>query len=93
MPAADSEGRTIGRTATFPFHLPQTGLFLDLGGTDRYLRRPAAGGDDAPDANAGDGKSWSFTAPRPEGAGPNVARGVDVPSGRVGFLAPFPRRR
>jgi hypothetical protein len=88
---------TPGRTSTFPFHLPQTGLFLDLGGTDRYLRRPAAGGDDVPDANAKDGATWDPGAvpagPRPPGAGPNVARGVDVPSGRLGFLSAFPRRR
>ena len=82
-----------GRTSTFPFHLPQTGFFLDLGGADRYLRRPAGEGKPVFDERAADGKSWDFTGPRPEGAGPNVARGVDVPSGRLGFLSAFPRRR
>jgi hypothetical protein len=82
---------TPHRTSPFLFHLPQTALLLDLGGADRYLRRAPAG-DPVPDALAGDGKAWGKRAPRGAGGGPNVARGRDVPRGRVGWLDAWPRR-
>jgi hypothetical protein len=82
---------TPHRTSPFMFHLPQTSFLLDLGGTDRYLRR-APGGDPVPDTLAGDGKAWGKNAPRGVGGGPNVARGRDVARGRIGWLDAWPRR-
>ena len=81
-----------GRTATFPFHLGQAGVFLDLGGADRYLRRPVAGGEDVPDAEAGDDRTWRREARGVGPAGFNVAIGRDVGAGRLGFLDPWPAR-
>jgi hypothetical protein len=78
--------------APFSFHLAQTGLFLDLGGKDRYLRRPRAGGDPVPDAAAGDGRTWGEEAPVGKGAGRNVALGRDLEAGRIGFLDAWPAR-
>ncbi|MBL9088979.1 MAG: hypothetical protein JNM10_17700 [Planctomycetia bacterium] len=80
------------RGSGFTFFLPQTSFLLDLGGADRYLRRPAGGGDPVPDADAGDGKAWGKDGPRGPGGGPNVARGRDVARGRLGFLDAWPRR-
>lgn len=86
------EYATPGRKGAFPFHLPQLGLCLDLGGTDRWLRRPAGGGDPIPDEQAGDGRSWGKVGARGAGGGANVAFGRDVASGRLGFLDAWPRR-
>jgi hypothetical protein len=83
---------TPHRMSPFAFHLPQVAMLLDLGGTDRYLRRPAKGGDPVPDALAGDDKTWGRIAPHGPGAGPNVAIGRDVSRGRFGFLDAWPRR-
>jgi len=80
------------RGSGFTFFLPQTSFLFDLGGTDRYLRRPTGGGDPVPDADAGDGKAWGKDGPRGPGGGPNVARGRDVARGRLGFLDAWPRR-
>ncbi len=80
------------RGSGFTFFLPQTSFLLDLGGTDRYLRRLPAGSDPVPDADAGDGKAWGKDGPRGPGGGPNVARGRDVARGRLGFLDAWPRR-
>lgn len=89
------------RGSGFTFHLPQTSFLLDLGGKDRYLRRPdiasnAAGdvpdGDLVPDAAAKDDAAWGDTGPRGPGGGVNVARGRDVARGRVGWLDAWPRR-
>ena len=80
------------RGSGFTFFLPQTSFLLDLGGTDRYLRRLPTGGDPVPDADAGDGKAWGKDGPRGPGGGPNVARGRDVARGRLGFLDAWPRR-
>jgi hypothetical protein len=81
------EYTTPGRTATFMFHLPQAGMFLDLGGTDSYLR----GGE--PDADAGDGKTWHLRRRDPAArAAWNLSIGRDVPEGRLGFLDPWPAR-
>ncbi len=80
------------RTFSFPFRIAQVGLFIDLGGVDRYERR-AADGTLAPDADAGDNREWhrrvrDFAAP----AAPNVSLGLDLPTGRLGFLDPWPAR-
>ena len=81
---------TPDRYAPFAFHLPQLGLLVDGGGADRYLRRPKAGGDPAPDPQAKDGGAWG-NGPRRAPGGPNVARGLDA-AGRIGFLDAWPRR-
>ncbi len=83
---------TPSRGAPFAFHLPQTAFLLDLGGNDRYLRRPKGGGDPVPDATSKDGASWGHDGPRGAGGGPNVARGRDVSRGRIGWLDAWPRR-
>jgi hypothetical protein len=79
-----------GRTATFPFHVAQVGVFLDLGGADRYRRRGPDGAL-ADDPDAGAGKTWR-RRPRVAGsrAGPNVSIGRDAETGRLGFLDPRP---
>ncbi|MCA9314744.1 MAG: hypothetical protein R3F05_04970 [Planctomycetota bacterium] len=67
---------TPHRTAPFAFHIGQIGLFLDLGGTDRYLER-AGDGEPTPSEKAGDGRTWNL---RPQ-SGPgafNVALGRDL---------------
>lgn len=86
------EYATPGRKGAFPFHLPQLGLCLDLGGTDRWLRRPPGGGDPVADGRAGDGRAWGTVGARGPGGGANVAVGRDVASGRLGFLDAWPRR-
>jgi hypothetical protein len=83
---------TPHRTSPFAFHLPQSALLLDLGGTDRYLRRPAGGGESVADDLARDGASWGHDGPRGPGGGANVARGRDVARGRIGWLDAWPRR-
>lgn len=83
---------TPHRTSPFAFHLPQAAMLLDLGGTDRYLRVPAAGGESVPDPVAGDDKTWSREAAVGPGAGRNVVIGKDVARGRAGFLDAWPRR-
>jgi hypothetical protein len=83
-----------GRSTTFPFHLGQVGLFLDLGGKDTYQRR-AADGALAPDADAKDGASWHVRKRDPASrAGPNVSLGRDLPgtAARLGFLDAWPAR-
>jgi hypothetical protein len=81
-----------GRQATFPFHLGQVGLFLDLGGADQYLLRPGDGGADRPDPEAADGRTWRRETHRPVRGGFNAALGRDVAAGRLGFLDPWPAR-
>ncbi len=82
-----------GRTATFPMHLMQVGLFLDCSGTDKYLRRRADGTLVA-DPDAGNERSWRL---RKQDAvarsAPNLSIGRDVARGRFGFLDPWPARR
>ena len=83
---------TPSRGSGFTFAIPQTAFLLDLGGADRYLRRPAEGGEATPDTEAGDGRSWGKSGARGPGGAPNVARGRDVAAGRLGFLDAWPRR-
>lgn len=86
------EYRAPGRTATFPFHLGQVGLLLDLGGRDLYQRR-GADGTLAPDPAARDGATWNLRAREPGALhGPNVSLGRDLERGRLGFLDPWPAR-
>jgi hypothetical protein len=88
------EYATPGRSTTFPFHLGQVGLFLDLGGKDTYQRR-AADGTLAPDPDAKDGATWRLRKRDPSSAaGPNVSLGRDHPGARarLGFLDPWPAR-
>jgi hypothetical protein len=81
-----------GRTTTFPFHLGQVGVFLDLGGKDAYHRR-AADGTLAVDPDAKDDATWRLLARDPsKTSGPNVTLGRDLPRGRLGFLDAFPAR-
>lgn len=84
-----------GRRAHFPFLLDQVGVFLDLGGTDRYLRR-AKDGTLEPDPAARDGGRWNerrFEGVRGAGRpGANVSVGMDVVRGRLGFLDAWPAR-
>lgn len=80
------------RVSPFTFHIPQLGLFLDLGGTDKYQRRPTKGGDPVPDLEAKDDASWGKSFAQGPGGAPNVARGRDAAKGRLGFLDAWPRR-
>ncbi len=98
--------REPGRTTTFPFHLGQVGVFLDLGGKDRYNRRgapetvPDSGGSSTSPAdaevvkeNAEDGGTWNVRARATDATGgPNVSYGRDVDGGTVGFLRAWPAR-
>ena len=80
------------RTAPFPFHLPQVGVFLDLGGKDTYLRRDKEGAE-TPDPDARDGATWRVRARDPAARhAPNVSCGRDAEGGVLGFLAPWPAR-
>jgi hypothetical protein len=82
-----------GPTHLYSFELPQIGLFLDLGGRDRYLRRGKSG-ELADDPAAGDGRRWNVRARDPASpAAFNASLGADVERGRVGFLDPWPRFR
>jgi len=84
--------KTPGRTADFPWRLGQVGVFLDLGGRDRYLVRPQEGDGVAREVGA-DGATWNLrTRDAASRAGINVSIGRDVPRGDLGFLRPFPRR-
>ncbi len=89
----DRPGYTaIGRTATYPFHLTQVAIFLDLGGKDRYLRRDRKG-KLAADPEAGDGTTWHLRRRDPAAAnGPNVSIAMDLQGGRAAFLDPWPPR-
>ncbi|MGE0192223.1 MAG: hypothetical protein AB7T63_09285 [Planctomycetota bacterium] len=84
----DAKGKLLGdvderptyatphRTAPFAFHIGQIGLFLDLGGADRYLER-AGDGEPTASGKAGDGRTWNL---RPQ-SGPgafNVSLGRDL---------------
>jgi hypothetical protein len=81
------------RTDEFHFRMGQVGLFLDLGGTDAYLRMPLGGHDPTRDASARDGTTWRLQARDPAARGGwNVALGRDVPRGRLGFLDDWPAR-
>ena len=82
----------IGSGMAFPFHLTQVGVFIDAGGTDRYLRRDKDGKERA-DPDAGDGKRWHVRTRDPRRLnGPNVSCGLDLAAGRFGFLDPWPLR-
>ncbi len=82
----------IGAGTAFPFHLTQVGVFIDAGGTDRYLRR-AKDGTESADPDAGDDKRWHVRARDPtKRGGPNVSCGFDLPRARFGFLDPWPLR-
>jgi len=81
-----------GRTATFPFHLMQVGLFLDCAGADKYLRRKADGALVA-DPQAGNDRTWHLRKADPAlRSAPNESIGRDVGRGRIGFLDPWPAR-
>jgi hypothetical protein len=80
-----------GRTSTFPYHLGQVGMLLDLGGTDTYRRR-GNDGSLAPDTEAGDDRRWNLRAREGTRSGFNVSLGIDVGRGRLGFLDPWPAR-
>ena len=82
-----------GRTTTFPFHLGQVGVFIDLGGKDQYLRT-SQDGSVVPDAKAKEGGSWNVRR-RNEKAlgGPNTSCGLDMQSGILGFLKAWPARK
>jgi hypothetical protein len=85
-----------GRTATFPFHLPQVAVFLDLGGSDTYLRAPKgdAAAEPQPDPEAKDDHTWRLKARDEKRLGGfNVAIGRDLPAGRLGFLDAWPARK
>lgn len=82
-----------GPASTYPFHLAQVGIFLDLGGEDFYLRRNRDGVGFREDGEAADEGIWNRKAADPASrAGPNVSIGMDVAAGRLGFLDPWPRR-
>ena len=81
-----------GRTNSFSFRIAQVGMFLDLGGDDRYLRRGAAGGF-TEDPAAGDGREWNLRRRDPAARGaPNVSFGGDCGAARIGFFDPWPAR-
>jgi hypothetical protein len=87
------EYTTPKRTAAFGYHLAQVGVFLDLGGKDRYLRRPGDGLEHQPDPDARDGATWHVRRRDPAAHhGPNVSYGADVEGGVLGFLRPWPAR-
>ena len=94
--------KTPGRTADFPWRLPQLAMFLDLGGTDTYLVRDGQG-EPTPHPTAKDGgtwmdRRWSEPAVKPafEGGGAvgmwNLAYAADCAGGDIGWLRPYPRR-
>jgi hypothetical protein len=82
-----------GRATTFPYHVGQVGVFLDLGGTDAYRRR-AADGALVPDPDAKDGATWHLRGREHRSrAGPNVSIGRDLGAPqRLGFLDAWPAR-
>ena len=88
----DRESYTVpGPTHSFTFRIAQVGMFLDLGGNDRYLRRMRDGRVVA-DPDAGDDRTWNVRRRDPSSrAGPNVSVGRDG-EGRAGFLDPWPAR-
>jgi hypothetical protein len=84
--------RQAGRTSAFTAHLGQVAVFLDLGGTDRYLRR-AADGSVVADESAGDGRTWNVRKADAGAAhGPNVSVGADSSGMDLRFLRAWPRR-
>jgi hypothetical protein len=86
--------RTPGRTADFPWRLGQVGVFLDLGGADKYLARANEGEEPVPRETGADDRTWNLRKRDPASrAGPNVSIGRDVARGRLGFLDPWPRRQ
>ena len=81
------------RVYTYPYLLDQVGIFLDLGGADRYIRR-GKGKTSERDPEAGDSRTWNLkTKPSRPGQGLNVSIGRDVPAGRIGFLDAWPARK
>jgi len=81
------------RVYTYPYLLSQVGMFLDLGGQDRYLRR-GKGKAAERDAKAGDSRTWNMRVKRGRaGQGMNVSIGRDVLIGRIGFLDAWPARK
>jgi len=85
---------TMPRTTVYPFALAQVAVFLDLGGTDRYLRAGAEpGSEPQADAQARDGARWNLRTRDPAALhGPNVSFAGDRDGGVLRFLAPWPRR-
>lgn len=84
---------TPHRFSPFNFELGQVGMLLDLGGADKYLRVDKDGAR-SPDPKAGDNKSWNVRARKAgERHGPNVSIGLDMKTGRLGFLEPWPARK
>ncbi len=82
-----------GRTTTYPFHLGQVGVFLDLDGDDLYLRT-AKDGSVVPDAEAKAGGSWNVRRKQAgTQSGPNVSCGIDMTRGVLGFLKAWPARK
>jgi hypothetical protein len=80
------------RTAPFPYHLKQLGLFLDCDGDDRYLRADSKGRTNA-DPEATDDGTWHVRRRDPTARhGHNLSIGRDVILGRIGFLDPWPPR-
>ncbi len=83
---------TPPRVYTYPYLLSQVGMFLDLGGRDRYLRR-GPGKPMERDSNAGDFRVWNLRTERGHpGQGLNLSFARDCADGRIGFLDAWPAR-
>jgi len=82
-----------GRTSDFTYRIAQVGVFLDLAGTDVYLRRDPKSGLATPDEEARDGARWNVRVRDPDAQhAPNVSFGGDFEGATLRFLAPWPRR-
>jgi hypothetical protein len=81
-----------GRTADFPWRIPQVAVFLDLGGHDTYLQ-VAPGKEPSPVPWAHDGIPWHVRARDAADSGaPDVSYAADEEGGVLGFLRAFPAR-
>ncbi len=92
------------RDSVLHFRLPQAALFMDLGGSDTYLRRPKPAKDakpddpakeDTADKLAGDGRTWHLRAKDEHALGGfNCCVAVDgeMNANWLGFLRAWPRR-
>jgi len=100
---------TPGRTADFPWRIPQVAVFLDLAGKDTYLAR-AQDGSTTPHPRARDGTEWNVRTydleailgkaleegQPPQRGAPNHSFAADLPDDArafVGFLQPWPARK